>query len=304
LNVSQWIDQAAQEFLQAGLHFGHGTDNASDEAVWLVLHSVDAPLDGSFENWQQKVSAEQARRIRDLISIRLSSRQPLAYLLGSAWFAGLEFAVNEHVLVPRSPIAELILEVYSPWLKPGQLHRVLDMCTGCGCIAIANAVYLPEVQVDAADISSSALEVAKHNVALHGVADRVRLIQSDLFTELSGQKYDLIVCNPPYVANFQRNNLPAEYQAEPELGLYSGEDGLDLCLRIMLQSPHHLTEDGILICEVGESADRLSAVLPAVPFLWLEFHSGGEGIFLLGRDLLLQSAGCIEALIEDRSRVR
>lgn len=304
MNISQWIDQAEQEFLQAGLHYGHGTDNASDEAFWLVLHSIQAPLDGSFENWQQKATAKQAKRIRDLISMRLSSRQPLAYLLGSAWFAGLEFAVNEHVLVPRSPIAELILEAYSPWLKPGQLHRVLDMCTGCGCIAIANAVYLPNVLVDAADISSVALAVAKSNVALHGVADRVRLIQSDLFTELSGQKYDLIVANPPYVADMQRTNLPAEYQAEPELGLYSGEDGLDLCLRIMLQSPHYLAEDGILICEVGESADRLSAVLPAVPFLWLEFQSGGEGIFLLGRDVLLQAADCIEVLIEDRSRVR
>jgi ribosomal protein L3 glutamine methyltransferase len=304
MNISQWIDQAEQEFIKAGLHYGHGTDNASDEAVWLVLHCVEAPLDGSFENWQQTVSPEQADRIRGLISTRLSSRQPLAYLLGSAWFAGLEFVVNDSVLVPRSPIAELILDRYSPWLKPGQLHRVLDLCTGCGCIAIANAVYLPGIRVDAVDISSSALEVAKLNVERHGVADQVQLIQSDLFAELAGQEYDLIVTNPPYVADFQRSNLPAEYQAEPELGLYSGEDGLDLCLRIMLQSPHHLAEDGILICEVGESADRLSAVLPAVPFLWLEFHSGGEGIFLLGKDVLLQSASHIEALIEERSRVR
>ncbi len=303
MNISEWINQAEQEFLTAGLHYGHGTDNASDEAVWLVLHSLAVPLDGSFENWHQKVTKEQAGRIRDLISARLSSRKPLAYLLGTAWFAGLEFIVNEDVLVPRSPIAELILEHYAPWLKPDQVHRVLDLCTGCGCIAIANAVHLPDVQVDAADISNSALAVAKRNVERHGVADRVQLIQSDLFDGLSGRCYDLIVTNPPYVADFQKPHLPAEYQAEPELGLYSGEDGLDLCLRIMLQSPHHLSDNGILICEVGESADRLAAILPAVPFLWLEFHSGGEGIFLLGRDVLQQAASAIEALIEDRSRV-
>lgn len=303
MNISQWVIQAEQQFLQAGLHYGHGTDNAGDEAVWLVLHSVGAVLDGSFDDWQQEVRADQADRIQALISARLSSGQPLAYLLGSAWFAGLEFEVNESVLVPRSPIAELILEQYSPWVSPDQLHHVLDLCTGCGCIAIASAVYMPHVQVDAADISSSALEVARRNVVRHGVADRVQLLQSDLFAELTGRQYDLIVSNPPYVADFQRSDMPVEYQAEPELGLYSGADGLDLCLRIMLESPRHMAEDGILICEVGESADRLSAVLPAVPFLWLEFLSGGEGIFLLGRDMLLQTAKQIEALIEDRRRV-
>lgn len=303
MNISQWVTRAEQQFLQAGLHYGHGTDNASDEAVWLVLHCVGAVLDGSFDDWQQEVRVDQAEQIQALIRARLGSGQPLAYLLGSAWFAGLEFEVNENVLVPRSPIAELILEQYSPWVRPDQLHRVLDLCTGCGCIAIATAVSMPHVQVDAADISSTALEVARRNVMRHGVADRVQLHQSDLFAELTGQRYDLIVTNPPYVADSQKSGMPAEYRAEPELGLYSGADGLDLCLRIMLQSPHHLTEDGILICEVGESADRLSAVLPAVPFLWLEFHSGGEGIFLLGKDMLLQAAKQIEALIEDKRHV-
>lgn len=303
MNISAWIAQTEQQFRRAGLHYGHGTDNASDEAVWLVLQVTGNVLDGSFDQWQQEVSARQAEKITELIRRRTGSKQPLAYLLGSAWFAGLEFEVNEQVLVPRSPIAELLAEQYSPWVNPAKVSRVLDLCTGSACIAIATAVFMPDVRVDASDISSAALELARRNVARHGVENRVRLIQSDLFAALEGLRYDLIVTNPPYLAHSTQQQMPAEYQAEPALGLYSGLDGLDLCLRIMLQSAHHLEEGGILICEVGESAGRLAAALPTVPFLWLEFQKGGEGVFLMERDGLLQAADLISALIEERNRV-
>jgi ribosomal protein L3 glutamine methyltransferase len=301
--VSDCIEQAEQAFQRAGLHYGHGTDNARDEATWLVLHAVGAPMDGSFQHWQQAVSSEQRERIGELVKSRLSSRKPLAYLLGSAWFAGLEFAVNGNVLVPRSPIAELVLEQFSPWVDAAKVTRILDLCTGSGCIAIASAVYLPDAQVDASDISSAALELAAQNVARHEVANRVRLVQSDLFAALGGQVYDLIVSNPPYVAKNGKEHIPDEYQAEPELGLYSGDDGLDLCLRILLQSPQYLHKDGMLICEVGESAERLAEILPAVSFIWLEFQSGGDGVFVLGRDELLQANSAVAALVEERACV-
>lgn len=303
MNISEWISRAEHRFEKAGLHFGHGTDNASDEAVWLVLHVAGVALDGSFENWQQPMDVSQGKQIEDLIKARIESRKPLAYLLRRAWFAGLEFEVNEDVLVPRSPIAELIQEQFSPWLGTRSAPRILDLCTGSGCIAIAIATFLPGSRVDATDISGSAMQLAQRNVQRHELEHRVRLLQSDLFAGLVGERYDLIVTNPPYVAESDAR-LPAEYQAEPALGLYSGADGLDICLRIMQQSPHHLEEGGILICEVGESADRLAQALPAVPFLWLEFVTGGEGVFLLGKDVLLQIADDVSKLIEERSRVR
>jgi ribosomal protein L3 glutamine methyltransferase len=302
LKISAWISYAEQRFQQAGLHFGHGTDNAADEAVWLVLHVAGAPLDGSFADWQRNLDASEGKQVDALVQARIESRKPLAYLLGKAWFAGLEFEVNEDVLVPRSPIAELVQEQFSPWLNPESSPSVLDLCTGSGCIAIATAFYLPGARVDATDISTSALRIAYRNVLRHDMQDHVRLVHSDLFAALGDKRYDLIVTNPPYVAETAAS-LPAEYQAEPALGLYSGPDGLDLCLRIMVQSAHHLEEAGILICEVGESAPRLAAALPHVPFLWLEFMSGGEGVFLLGRDVLIQAAGEVDSLIKERSRV-
>jgi len=303
LNVGKWVAQVSNELERAELHFGHGTDNATDEAAWLVLHAIGARLDGSFDDWQAGVSQEQANAIAALLKARLESRKPLAYLLGSAWFAGLEFEVNEDVLVPRSPIAELILDHFSPWLGPDDLNRMLDLCTGSGCIGIASAVHIPGLEVDAADISPAALEVAARNIHRHAVAERVRLVQSDLFEALAGKRYDLIVSNPPYVAESGKDLMPDEYQAEPGLGLYSGTDGLDLCLRILLESANYLEEGGVLICEVGESANRLAVALPQVPFLWLEFNSGGEGVFLLGKDILLQVSPAVEALIKERDRV-
>lgn len=303
MNIAECIAQAERAFAGANLHFGHGTANAADEAAWLVLHVVDAALDGSFDDWQRPVQADQQQRIDALVRSRVESGQPLAYLLGSAWFAGLEFEVSDQVLVPRSPMAELVVEQFSPWMDPSQVHRVLDLCTGSGCIGIATAVYLPWVQVDASDISPAALDLAVKNVERHQVAGRVRLVQSDLFESLQGQVYDLIISNPPYVPLPERTTMPSEYQAEPGLGLYSGQDGLDLCLRIMLQSPQHLRAQGLLICEVGDSAERLADILPEVPFTWLEFQCGGEGVFLLDREALLSAGSNVAALIEERASV-
>ncbi len=304
MNIAECIGRAEQAFLDSGLHFGHGTDSAGDEAAWLVLHVVGAKLDGSFDDWQQPVDAGQQLRIAELVNARVETRKPLAYLLGRAWFAGLEFEVNEHVLVPRSPMAEMVLEEFSPWLDARTVTRVLDLCTGSGCIGIAIAAYLPWVQVDASDISPAALQLAARNVARHGVADRVRLVQSDLFEALQGEAYELIITNPPYVPQAASAGIPSEYQAEPGLGLYSGDDGLDMCLRIMMQSPQHLNPEGILVCEVGESAGRLAEALPQVPFTWLEFQSGGEGVFLLEREHLLRANPAISVLTEERASVR
>lgn len=310
--VADWIDRISARFAAAGLHYGHGTDNARDEAAWLVLHAVGASLDGRFEDWGRAVNDAAAAEITRLAEARCAGSTPLAYLIGKAHFAGLEFEVTPDVLVPRSPIAELILDGFRPWrdFRPlaGGRWRVLDLCTGCGCIAVATAHYLPDTRVDAADISPAALAVAARNVERHGLGDRVRLLQSDLFQAVpfhSGwaARYDLIVANPPYVPLDALADLPGEYRAEPSLGLVSGVDGLDAALRILAQAPDYLAEGGILVCEVGESEERLAAALPSVPFLWLEFAHGGSGVFLLGRAELEEAQSALNALIGKRKHV-
>ena len=303
MNIREWVERVAATLEASGLHYGHGTDNAYDESVWLVLHRLGLPLDGSFQDWEQPVQKSAEAEILATLSERTGKRVPLAYILGSAWFAGLEFEVTNAVLVPRSPIAELILEQFHPWINEDRIRTVLDLCTGSGCIGIAIAKHLPQVEVDASDLSSEALEVAKRNVARHGVQDRLRLLQSDLFASLPRKQYDLIVSNPPYVSAAAMGDLPPEYGAEPEMGLVSGEDGLDACLRIMLQSPDYLHPEGSLICEVGESADLLAESLPSVPFTWFEFSHGGSGVFLLSHQELQAASGAVARLIEDRKHV-
>jgi ribosomal protein L3 glutamine methyltransferase len=302
-SVAAWIDRAAGRLESAGLHFGHGTDNARDEAAWLVLHCLGAPLDGSFSDWGRAVSAADAGEISRLLEARCSSGKPLAYLLGSAWFAGLEFEVTADVLVPRSPLAELILDRFQPWVEPDCVERVLDLCTGSGCIAIAAASALPRAQVDASDISAAALQVAGRNVRRHGLADRVTLLRSDLFRSLPPKRYDLIIANPPYVPRDDLPGLPSEYRAEPSLGLAAGDDGLDAVLRILLDAPGFLVQDGVLICEVGESEERLAALLPAVPFLWLEFERGGSGVFVMTRDQLEAASQMVVERLGERDHV-
>jgi ribosomal protein L3 glutamine methyltransferase len=303
VNIGQCIRQVTTELETGGLHYGHGTDNPSDEAAWLVLHAVGAPLDGSFSHWDQVLTSAQEDRIHETLERRISRGLPLAYILRSSWFAGLEFEVSPAVLVPRSPIAELILEQFQPWIAPESANKVLDLCTGNGCIGIATAVSMPWVKVDAADISPQALEVARINVAKHGVGDRVTLYQSDLFMGLPATLYDLILANPPYVPVAAVQDLPAEYRAEPELGLASGKDGLDASLLILASAARYLAPQGILVCEVGESETRLQYVLPSVPFTWLQFVNGGSGVFMLSRQELLESADAVAHVIEERENV-
>jgi ribosomal protein L3 glutamine methyltransferase len=303
MTIAEWIERVARSFEEARLCFGHGTNSARDEAAWLVLHVAGAPLDGGFDQWGKEVGPEQALEILRLAEQRRESRQPLAYVLGTAWFAGLEFEVGPEVLVPRSPLAELIRDGFRPWLAPGRVRRVLDLCTGSGCIAIATALALPGARVDAVDISAGALEVAARNVRRHRLSDRVRLFHSDLFADIPQRPYDLIIANPPYVPAGSLPGLPAEFRAEPGLGLASGEDGLDAVLQILVDSPAFLGEDGILVCEVGESEQRLAAALPSVPFLWLEFEHGGSGVFVLTRKQLLAAAAGLGELMGKRRYV-
>jgi ribosomal protein L3 glutamine methyltransferase len=298
--VSEWIDWAARRFEEAGLHFGHGTDNSRDEAAWLVLHALGEPLDGQFSAWEDQVTEVHADAIASLVEERIRRRCPAAYLTGKAWFAGLEFEVGPQVLVPRSPIAELIMEGFAPWVDPATVRRILDLGTGCGCIAIACALEFPEAEVTASDISSEALEVARRNVLRHGMEDRVRLVRSDLFDSLERQEYDVLVSNPPYVPAETWQELAEEFRAEPSLGLVTGMDGLEIPLRILQQAGRYLSEQGVLICEVGESQERLQVALPGVPFLWLEFEAGGSGVFLLDKAQLTAAAVAASSILKGR----
>ena len=302
--AAAWLEHCAAEMDRAGLFFGHGTDNAHDEAAWLVLHVLGAPLDGSFANWDIVLTTDQQKSVGCLLKRRIDERCPLAYLTGKARFCNLEFAVTADVLVPRSPLAELITARFSPWLniEPDNNGdgRVLDMCTGSGCIATAMAVNMPGVVVDAVDISAAALEIASVNMQKHNVSERCKLIQSDLFASLDKVRYDLIVSNPPYVSAAVFAQLPPEYHAEPSVGLISGDDGLDIVLKILDASPFWLKQQGVLVVEVGESAQSLVEWLPMVPFLWLEFHHGGDGIFLLEYDQLIACHADVRMVLEQR----
>ena len=301
--AESWLEFCAGEMKRAELFFGHGTDNAHDEAAWMLLYILGAPLDGSFTDWNTALTGPQEEELEALLERRISERCPLAYLTGEARFCGLDFSVTPQVLIPRSPLAELIREQFSPWVDLFEGGRLLDMCTGGGCIATAMAVYMPECTVDAVDISVEALEIASQNIERHVVSDRVRLIRSDLYTELDESTYDLVVSNPPYVSLAVYEQLPAEYRAEPSTGLVSGKDGLDIVLEILDAAPLYLKQKGVLIVEVGESAETLQEILPRVPFLWLDFQDGGDGIFLLEYDQLIAYRPDVRAVLEQRKHV-
>jgi ribosomal protein L3 glutamine methyltransferase len=282
MTLQGWVQHCQKALEDAGLWFGHGTDNAHDEAAWLVLSAIGKKADGSFDAWGENAGVEQGKKIAALLEKRITSRQPLAYLTGETWFCDLRFIVDENVLVPRSPMAELIRRNFSPWIQADRIKTVLDLCTGSGCLGIAIARHMPWLSVDAADISRGALGVAEVNRRLHGLEDRLALIESDLFGALDGRCYDLIISNPPYVSKAVFESLPAEYHAEPGLALVSDLDGLELALRILLQSPRYLSRDGVLICEVGENAGLLETMLPTLPLSWLEFENGGGGVWNTG----------------------
>jgi ribosomal protein L3 glutamine methyltransferase len=283
----EFIEWAMDRFGESGIFYGHGTDNALDEAAFLVLRTLGLGFDADEKQLDQTLNQSQRKLLLAQIEERIKTRKPAAYLLGEAWFAGLKFHVNEHVLVPRSPLAELIEEQFQPWCNPEQINTVLDIGTGCGCIAIATAKFLPSAKVDAVDISAEALSVARKNVKYHDLCERVSLIEGDVFSELGGKTYDLIIANPPYVDDQDMATLAEEYRHEPALGLYAGHDGLDIVHRLLGNAAYHLNAGGVLIVEVGNSQYALEEAYPDMPFLWLDFEHGGEGVFLLERKDLL-----------------
>jgi len=278
------LDDLALRFEEADLFYGHGTDNAWDEAVYLVFCTLQIPFDSEDDIMSRLLNFAELTRIEALAQRRIAERVPVAYLVGEAWFAGLSFSVSDQVLIPRSPIGELIQQRFAT-LLPRDPDRILDLCTGSGCIGIASALVFPNASVDLADISESALGLAQQNLERHGVQSRVQIVHSDLFSSLT-HPYDLIVTNPPYVSQEEVDELPSEYRHEPELGLVSADQGLEIPLRILREAADWLTPDGVLLLEVGYSHQALSTRLPHVPFMWLEFANGGEGICRLTRQQL------------------
>ncbi|HRP73331.1 MAG TPA: 50S ribosomal protein L3 N(5)-glutamine methyltransferase [Luteimonas sp.] len=293
------IRYGASRFNAAGLTFGHSYDNAIDEATQLTLHALHLPHDLPPVYGQSRVTLAEKEDVLALFLRRIEERVPAAYLTGEAWFAGLSFKSDRRALVPRSPIAELIESGFEPWLGGREVRRALDLCTGSGCIAIAMAHHNPDWHVDGADISDEALSLARENEDRLMVAN-TRFVKSDLFGNLQGEHYDLIVSNPPYVTNDETDALPKEYSYEPELGLRAGDDGLDIVLRMLRDAPLHLTEDGLLICEVGESERHLVKLLPELPLMWVEFKVGQMGVFVVERHDLVTHNARIRALADAR----
>lgn len=281
ISIRDYIRWGMSELLRGGAYFGHGTDNAYDEALQLVLHCLKLPLDLPQTMLDARLTRDERLLILETFETRVDSRVPLPYLTGEAWFAGLPFCVDERVLIPRSPIAELIEAGFEPWLGGREPLRILDLCTGSGCIGIACAYAFPDAEVVLSDLSADALAVAQANIDRHGLGDRVQAVQSDLFAGLAGQRFDLIVSNPPYVDATDLAEMPSEYRHEPELALAAGEDGLTIVRRMLSEARHHLHEDGLLVVEVGNSAPALEAAYPSVGFTWIEFQRGGDGVFAL-----------------------
>lgn len=284
-SIADFIRYAATQFSRAEIYYGHGTDNSWDEAVALVLQMLELPHDYPQMMLSAKLSADERLHLTSAIKARVLDRKPLAYITNKAYFAQMEFYVDERVLVPRSPIAELIENQFTPWLTNDEPH-ILDLCSGSGCIGIACAAHIPDSEVVLSDISSDALEVAQINIDKSGLYPQVQAIESDLFSNLQDYKFDLIVSNPPYVDAEDLADMPDEFQHEPEIGLGSGEDGLELTRKILQQAANYLTEHGVLIVEVGNSWLALEAAYPQAPFNWLDFERGGEGIFLLTKQQL------------------
>ena len=293
------IRYGASRFNAAGLTFGHSYDNALDEATQLTLHALHLPHDLPPAYGGARVTEAEKEEVLGLFLRRIEERIPAAYLTGEAWFAGLSFKSDPRALVPRSPIAEMIEAGFQPWLGDREVRRALDLCTGSGCIAIAMAHYNPDWHVDGADLSDDALALARENEA-RLLVKNVRFVKSDLFSGLSGEHYDLIVTNPPYVTNAETDALPREYAHEPELGLRAGDDGLDLVLRILRDAPLHLDRDGLLVCEVGEAEEALVRLLPDLPLAWVEFKVGQMGIFVAECADLVAHNARIAALADAR----
>ena len=278
--ITDLVRWGAARLDETGVVFGHGTDNAIDEAFALVLHAAGLRPGAPESLFASRLTTAERRAAIELIARRIRERIPAPYLTGRAWFAGLEFACDARALVPRSPIAEWIERGFEPWLDPDAVERVLDIGTGGGAIAIACALAFPHATVDAVDVSDAALALARENCIAHDVGDRIRLFESDVYAEVSGH-FDLIVSNPPYVDAGTMAMLDPEYVHEPRIGLEAGADGLDCVRRILAGASEHLRPGGVLVCEVGASRAALERAFPAMPFTWLELSRGGEGVFLL-----------------------
>jgi ribosomal protein L3 glutamine methyltransferase len=285
ITLNELIARGARRLQRAQVFYGHGTDNAWDEAAALTLHALGLPAAprAGVVSRRRRIGKVGQRRVSELLTRRIRERIPSAYLTGVAWFAGVPLHVDPRVLVPRSPIAELIERRFAPWIEARRVRRVLDIGTGSGCIAIACAGALPRARVDAVDISDAALTVAAINVRRQRLGRRVRLIKSDHFAALGGATYDIIVSNPPYVGSRELRSLPPEYRHEPRLGLAAGSAGLDSVRVILRQARRHLRPHGVLIVEVGNTEGAVRRAFPRLPFVWLQFERGGGGVFLLTR---------------------
>lgn len=288
VTLRDWLRHAVSRFNEAGLHFGHGSDNAFDEAAYLILHTLHLPPDRLEPFLDARLLPAEAERVASIIERRVTERRPAAYLTHEAWLHGWRFYVDERVIVPRSYLAGMILDGMQPWLGEAvEVRRVLDLCTGSGCLAILLAQAFPEALIDAVDLSADALAVAERNVRDYGLEGRVRLSQSDLFAALDALTYDLIISNPPYVDAQAMAGLPPEYRHEPTLALASGTDGLDAVRRILQQAPRHLNPGGLLAVEIGHNRAALEAAFPRLPFTWPDLEGGNDSVFLISREHLL-----------------
>lgn len=281
MTAGDWIRWAASRFQEAGLFFGHGTETAWDEAVNLVLTVLCLPPETNSSIWHAVLTPSERRKIAEFIKERIETRRPLAYLLHQAWFYGHSFYVDERVLIPRSPIAEWIEKRFAPWIDSDQVGHILDIGTGSGCIAIAAAWEFPDAQVDAADISQEALDVAAINVKRYQLENQVNLFQSDCFSNLPPKQYDIILTNPPYVGEDEYRELPPEYRHEPRLALHAGKEGLDVVKRILKEAKHFLSPQGILVMEVGNTDAVFAAYFSDLPCTWLDLERGGQGLCLI-----------------------
>ena len=287
ITLRDWLRHAVSRFTEAGLFFGHGCDNAFDEAAWLVLHTLHLPNEKLDIFLDARLTRAERLAVQRILELRIATRQPSAYLTHEAWLGEFPFYVDERVIVPRSYFAELLADGLSPWIEePGQVNRALDLCTGSGCLAILMAHAFPDAKIDAVDLSADALEVARRNVADYSLAERVTLVESDLFEALAGRRYDLILSNPPYVTADAMRTLPPEYRHEPSLALAAGEDGLDLVRRILGRAHAHLVPRGLLAVEVGHNREIVERAFPQLPFTWIDSESAEGKIFILQREQL------------------
>ena len=287
-SLRDFVRWGASEFARAGLHFGHGTDNALDESFHLVLHALKLPADLPAVYMESVLTAGERVAVLKLLRARVRTRKPAAYLTGEIHFCGLPFHVDERVLVPRSPIGELIEKHFRPWLLQDPA-AVLDLCAGSGCIGIACAHYFPGARVDLAEIDADALAVCAMNIERHQCGAQVSAVKSDVFSGVQDRRYDLIVANPPYVPSAEWKTLAAEYHQEPRKALEAGKDGMDVVARILAGAPRHLRDGGVLVCEVGGSVQEFEARWPKLPVTWVEFERGGDGVFVISREHLTKA---------------